>query len=77
MCSVACKETAVFFKVGSRRKVFLRFILDERTAKTLFCQTKEKQNTDEENRCDSEHPIYSFKSNIFPVGTGYSGCGDF
>ena len=48
------------------------------TAKKLFCQTKERQNADEENRCDSlEHPIYSFKTNIVRVGTGYSWCGDF
>ena len=36
-----------------------------------------EQNADEENRCDSEHPIYSFKSNIVHVGKGYSGCVDF
>jgi len=47
------------------------------TAKKLFCQTKEKQNADEENRCDSKHPIYSFKSNNVRVGKGYSWCGDF
>ena len=47
------------------------------TAKKLFCQTKEKQNDDEENRCDSEHSIYSFKSNNVRVGKGYSECGDF
>ena len=76
MCSVACKKLQ-FFKVGSIRKVFLRFILDEITAKKLFCQTKEKQNADEENRFDSEHSIYSFKSSNVRVGKGYSECGDF
>lgn len=77
MCSIACKKNCSFLKGGSIRKVFLRFILDEMTAKKLFCQTKEKQNADEENRCDSEHSIYSFKSNNVRVGKGYSGCGDF
>ena len=35
------KKLQFFFEVGSIRKVFLRFILDEMTAKKLFCQTKE------------------------------------